>query len=326
MGDRPRGSNRYPRPGSLEGHFGARRLGAHRDGHPVSAQELDLFGQVTFRLSGQPDGRDDLSFVDQARDLRQCHVASVSDARLAVEVPAEGTQAAAEAGPAPRRLSGAARGRRSRAWVSGRAWQAARSSRISAAEAYRSSGRFSSARERTRSTSAGTSGLQGLQRRRGVAQDGGEREKVRVSLERPTGRRASRRRPRPERRRPSARPRACPGPAPATCRRGSREWLPARVPGEAVAAVIVAASESVEGDAPGGFQQLRQAEVEHLDVAGGRDHHVAGLHVAVDDPRRVSGRERAGDLRRVCERFLEGQAAPREHARRESLPPRTPWR
>ena len=54
--------------------------------------------------------------------------------------------------------------------------------------------------------------------------------------------------------------------------------------------------------------QLRQPEVEQF-RPGLRQHHVAGLQVAVDDPLSVRGRERVGDLRRHGERLVRRKAA-----------------
>ena len=60
--------------------------------------------------------------------------------------------------------------------------------------------------------------------------------------------------------------------------------------------------------------QLREAEVEHLDPAVGREHHVLGLEVAVQDPLPVGRRDR------VRERDREGQEAlEREPVLRDGL-------
>ena len=51
--------------------------------------------------------------------------------------------------------------------------------------------------------------------------------------------------------------------------------------------------------------QLRQAEIQHLDVSACRNHQVFGLDVAVDDAGGVRGRQRVGGLHRVVEHLLE---------------------
>ena len=61
-------------------------------------------------------------------------------------------------------------------------------------------------------------------------------------------------------------------------------------------------------------RQLREAEVEHLDLARRREHDVGRLDVAVDDPRRVRGRERARDVHRVAQRLVHRQRPLREQA------------
>ena len=59
--------------------------------------------------------------------------------------------------------------------------------------------------------------------------------------------------------------------------------------------------------------ELGQAEVQQLDPAVPRDHHVLRLEVAVDDPRGMGLREAFGDLRRVVEgRPAEGGPSPGE--------------
>jgi hypothetical protein len=58
--------------------------------------------------------------------------------------------------------------------------------------------------------------------------------------------------------------------------------------------------------------ELGKAEVQHLHQAGGRDHHVRGLDVAVDDAGRVGRGEAAGDLHRDPQHFHERQASARQ--------------
>ena len=55
-----------------------------------------------------------------------------------------------------------------------------------------------------------------------------------------------------------------------------------------------------------GRVRLGEAEVEHLDLAVGRELHVRGLEVAVDDALLVRGLERLGDLARDRDRFVDG--------------------
>ena len=57
------------------------------------------------------------------------------------------------------------------------------------------------------------------------------------------------------------------------------------------------------------LRQLRQAEVEDLDAAVGRDEEVVGLQVAVDDALFVRGRERLDDLDGVVERLAQREPA-----------------
>ena len=57
---------------------------------------------------------------------------------------------------------------------------------------------------------------------------------------------------------------------------------------------------------------LGEAEVEHLDLPVGRELHVRGLQVAVDDALGVGLLERLGDLLRDLERLLDGDGAARE--------------
>ena len=71
------------------------------------------------------------------------------------------------------------------------------------------------------------------------------------------------------------------------------------------------------GDGRG--REEREAEVEDLRVPLARDEDVRGLHVAVDEPRLVRGREAGGDLRREVERARDG-----ERARREEVGERPP--
>ena len=66
-------------------------------------------------------------------------------------------------------------------------------------------------------------------------------------------------------------------------------------------------------------RQLRQAEVQHLQVAVGPDHDVLGLDVAVHDAAPVSGRERAGHLRADIDRLTDGDG-PAVHLLPQRLP------
>ena len=68
---------------------------------------------------------------------------------------------------------------------------------------------------------------------------------------------------------------------------------------------------------PVGCRQLRETEVEDLDVAVGGDEEVFGLEVAVNDALFVGGRESVGDRDRILHR-----AAGRELAARERGPQR----
>ena len=51
-------------------------------------------------------------------------------------------------------------------------------------------------------------------------------------------------------------------------------------------------------------QALRDAEVHHLDVPVGAEHHVGGLHIAVDDPPRVREVQRLGHFGGDAERLV----------------------
>src|ERR1041384_5963640 len=53
------------------------------------------------------------------------------------------------------------------------------------------------------------------------------------------------------------------------------------------------------------INELGQTKVENLDLTRGRDHHVAGFDVTMDDAAFVSGRQRVGDLNRDRERARE---------------------
>ena len=84
------------------------------------------------------------------------------------------------------------------------------------------------------------------------------------------------------------------------------EWLSARLLRRHIAhrthngsRVGLGPGQGRHGGQPARFRlrELRQAEVEDLDESVPGDHHVLGLQVAVDDPRRVRLREPRGDLR-----------------------------
>jgi hypothetical protein len=64
-----------------------------------------------------------------------------------------------------------------------------------------------------------------------------------------------------------------------------------------------------------GAGAARQAEVQHLDQAARTDHHVAGLHVAVNDAVSVSHFERLGELGADRQGFLDLQGGAREACR-----------
>ena len=72
----------------------------------------------------------------------------------------------------------------------------------------------------------------------------------------------------------------------------------------AVATSMVIASAATAADA------LRDAEVHHLDVPVGADHHVGGLQIPMDDPPRVREVQRVGDFGRDAKRHLQSAARP----------------
>ena len=57
-------------------------------------------------------------------------------------------------------------------------------------------------------------------------------------------------------------------------------------------------------------RELRQPEIEHLDVAVWPQHHVLGLDVAMDEAPRVGGRERPGHLQHNLDGVLGSATAP----------------
>ena len=62
--------------------------------------------------------------------------------------------------------------------------------------------------------------------------------------------------------------------------------------------------------ARGQGRQLRQAEVQHLGVAGARDEDVGRLDVAVHDPLGVRGRQRLGNSRAEAQHSIDLHRAP----------------
>jgi hypothetical protein len=75
----------------------------------------------------------------------------------------------------------------------------------------------------------------------------------------------------------------------------------------------VGAAESNQRSPPppeGLGQELDEAEIEDLDEAVGRDHHVLGLEVAVDDARGVGLRQAVGDLGADVQEPAGGERAP----------------
>ena len=72
------------------------------------------------------------------------------------------------------------------------------------------------------------------------------------------------------------------------------------------AAIVGSANAGLYGDV---FERLRQAEVQHLDGAVGRQHHVGRLQVAMHDPALVRELERFRHLPCDDERLLERQRA-----------------
>jgi hypothetical protein len=62
------------------------------------------------------------------------------------------------------------------------------------------------------------------------------------------------------------------------------------------------------------LHHLGETEVEHLDDTVGRDHHVAGLQVAVDDALGMGGGEGVRDRDRDAQRFAQAHPALRDQA------------
>ena len=85
--------------------------------------------------------------------------------------------------------------------------------------------------------------------------------------------------------------------------------VPRTVPG-CVASIAVCAREP-ESRRRRGYE-LGQAEVEDLDEPVLRDHQVLGLQIPMDDPGRVSLRQRVGGLRPNREKTLRGERARRQ--------------
>src|SRR5207237_6925920 len=95
----------------------------------------------------------------------------------------------------------------------------------------------------------------------------------------------------------------------------------------AVAAVAAAAADVLEL-AVGLTDDLRDAPVEHVDLAEVAEHDVVGLEIAMDDPADVRELDREADLREAAQQALErergaiagedlGQRGPGELAHRE---------
>ncbi len=155
------------------------------------------------------------------------------------------------------------------------------------------------------------------ERDRLVAHDRGLRLDRRRVRRRRAGRSASRRRSGRRRTGRSARPRAGPTPAPATCSRPCRGSSPRA--SRPCGPTPVVSSLRHRSCGASSRARPRQAEVEDLGPALGRDHHVLRLEVAVDDALGVGGGEAVGDLARERERVPD-----RQRARGEDLAQRLP--
>jgi hypothetical protein len=64
------------------------------------------------------------------------------------------------------------------------------------------------------------------------------------------------------------------------------------------------------------FDYLGEAEVEHLDDVGGRDHHIGGLDIAVDNSGCMRRGERDSDLPRVSDSLFHRQSISDQYLQR----------
>ena len=166
------------------------------------------------------------------------------------------------------------------------------SSATSCAVSGRSSGAFARHRRTSRSSAGGVSGWSVGERGRLAFHDGRHQARRARRPRTPACPSASRRGSRPAPRGRCAHRPASPRPAPAPCTAACRRWCPRSVSGarlrrhrrEARGRRLLAVA-----------RQLREAEVEQL-RARLRQHHVAGLQVAVDHALPVRGRQRVRDL------------------------------
>ena len=68
----------------------------------------------------------------------------------------------------------------------------------------------------------------------------------------------------------------------------------------------------LRGERIGPSHELRYAEVEQLWLSGGRDDHVLGFEIPVDDPSCVSGRQGVGDVPAELQRLAPRHRSPRQ--------------